>query len=297
MSKDEAILTPDITAKNISKQYIQDLFRFFKLYPQRADFSDMLQFSLSMHRTFMFDILSGNEDFKSSIAEYYFSKGYYVQALELFEVMQSETHQTAALYQKIGYSYQQTSQFEKALSAYLKADMIQPDDLWTARKTALCYRLSGNYSKALEYYLHADFLNPDHKPVMLQIGHCYIELSKYKEALNIFFKLDALVGDDVKVWRGITWSSFVLGNLQQADYYSKKLLVAEPNAHDYLNAGHIAWCQRRLSDAITLYRKSLEMQQNNRSIFLEALNDDKTYLIANGIDNDEIPLMLDALDS
>ena len=297
MSKDEAILTPDITAKNISKQYIQDLFRFFKLYPQRADFSDMLQFSLSMHKTFMFDILSANIDFKSSIAEYYFSKGYYVQALELFEVMQSETQQTAALYQKIGYSYQQTSQFEKALSAYLKADMIQPDDLWTVRKTALCYRLSGNYSKALEYYLHADFLNPDHKPIMMQIGHCYIELSKYKEALNIFFKLDALEGDDVKVWCGISWSSFVLGNLQQADYYSKKLLVADPNAHDFLNAGHIAWCQRRLSDAITLYRKSLEMQQNNRSIFLEALNDDKTYLIANGIDKDEIPLMLDALDS
>ena len=60
----------------------------------------------------------------------------------------------AALYQKIGYSYQQTSQFEKALDAYTKADLIQPDDLWTVKKMALCYRLSGNFAKALEYYQH-----------------------------------------------------------------------------------------------------------------------------------------------
>jgi hypothetical protein len=39
----------------------------------------------------------------------------------------------------------------------------------------------------------------------------------------------------------------------------------------------------------------LNLQQNNREIFQEALNEDKTYLIANGIDKDEIPLMLDTL--
>jgi len=295
MSKDEAILTPDITAKNISKQYVQDLFRFFKLYPQRADFSDMFEFSLSMHKTYLFDILSTNESFKPSIAEYYFSKNHYIQALDLFEDIEHESTATAALYQKIGFSYQQTSQFSKALNAYLKADMIQPDDLWTVRKIALCYRSTGNYAKALEYYQHVDFLKPDQKSILMQIGNCFLELFRVKEALAIYFKLEALEDEDVRVWRAISWCSFVSGNLQQAEYYVNKLLANEPTVQDYLNAGHIAWCQRKLNGAIEFYRKCLGLKQNNRELFVEILLEDKAYLVANGIDADEIPLMLDAL--
>lgn len=295
MSKDEAMLTPDLAAKNISKQYIQDLFRFFKLYPQRGDFSDMFALSLSMHRSYLFDILSGSSDIKSSVAMYYFSKSHYAQALDLFEEIQHEDTPSASLYQKIGYSYQQTSHLSKALEAYSKADIIQPDDVWTVRKMALCYRMSGNFEKALEYYQHADFLKPEQSSVMFQIGHCYLQLGKYKEALNLYFKMDALGNEDVKVWRAITWCSFVSGNIQQADYYVSKLLENEPTAHDNLNAGHIAWCSGRRTEALDYYRSSLSILGHNMDQFLVSFNEDKTYLIANGIDTDEISLMIDEL--
>lgn len=295
MSKEESILTPDVVSKNISKQYIQDLFRFFKLYPQRSAFTDMFSMSLLMHKSFLFDILSSSRDFKQSVAEYYFSKNHHHQALELFDDIQTETQSTAALYQKIGYSYQQTSQLSKALDAYTKADIIQPDDVWTVRKIALCYRLSGRFENALEYYQHVDFLRPNQPAVLLQIGHCYLELGKYKEALNVYFKLDAENGENVKVWRAIVWCAFVSNNIQQADYYSKKILENNPSAQDYLNAGHVAWCQHRLTDVIEYYRKSIESHDNKLESFLEKFNEDVPQLISNGIDADEIPLMLDSL--
>ncbi|MDD4971705.1 MAG: tetratricopeptide repeat protein [Paludibacter sp.] len=297
MSRDEALLTPNIAAKNISRLYIQDLFRFFKLNPQHTDFSDMFAFSLLMHKSYLFEILSSNKDFKLSIAEYYFSKNHYLQALELFEKIQHEINPTAALYQKIGYSYQLTSQFSKALEAYLKSDLIQTDDVWTVRKIALCYRLLGDFEKALEYYQQVDYLKPNQTSVLMQIGHCFVELGKFKEALAIYFKLDAFGGDDVKVWRAIAWCSFISGNIQQADYYVKKLLENEPNAHDYLNAGHVSWCQRNLNETIEFYQKSISLQQNSWELFLEAFNEDKSFLIANGIDADEIPLLLDSIAS
>jgi hypothetical protein len=37
------------------------------------------------------------------------------------------------------------------------------------------------------------------------------------------------------------------------------------------------------------------LQQNNWELFLESFLKDKLYLVANGVDMDEIPLMLDAL--
>ncbi len=295
MAKDEAMLTPDIVAKNISKQYIQDLFRFFKLYPQHNDFSDMYAFSLLMHRSYLFDILANDTDFKSNVAEYYFAKSHYSQSIELFEELAEESAPSAALYQKTGYSYQQTSQLQKALEAYLKADIIQPDDVWTVRKIALCYRLSGNFEKALEYYQHVDYLKPNQPAILLQVGNCFLQMGKYKEALNIYFKLDAENEDNIKVWRAITWCAFISGNLQQASYYIKKILESEPTKGDFLNAGHIAWCQNRLTDAKEMYKKCLSLQQNNWDTFMDLINADKQHLLANGVDEDEIPLLLDAV--
>ncbi len=295
MNKDEAMLTPDLVAKNISKQYIQDLFRFFKLHPQRHDFSDMFGYSLLMHQTYLFDILSSETKFKEAIAEYYFSKSHYAQAVELFEELLIEITPAAAIYQKIGYSYQQTSQLDKALDAYHKADIIQPDDLWTVRKMAMCYRLSGNFEKALEYYQHVEFLKPDQASVLLQIGHCYLELKKYKDALSIYYKLDAKETDNVKVWRAIVWCNFISGNIPNAAYQSNKLIENEPTAQDYLNAGHIAWCQHNLKEALNFYQKSIELFNGSRELFLDSFNEDKPYLMVNGVDVDEIPLLLDAL--
>ena len=295
IEKDEAILKPNLFAKNISKQYIQDIFRFFKLHPQHKDFSDMFASPLTIHQSYLFDILSADLEFNTTIAAYYFTKSHYSQALELFEKIIQKTEPTAELFQKMAYSYQQIGQLQKALIAYSKADMLQPDDVWTIRKMALCERLLGNYEKALEYYQHANFLKPMQTVVLMQIANCYIELGKYSQALKIYFKLDAELGDDPKIWRAITWCSFIAWNIQKADYYAQKLLDNQPTAHDYLNAGHIAWCQRRIGDVVELYQKCIKAQNNNWDLFIESFNEDKLHLIANGVDVDEIPLMLDVL--
>lgn len=295
MAKDEALLSPNLMAKNISKQYIQDLFRFFKLNPHRIDFSDMFGSTLNLHSSFLFDILSSNSDLKATIAEYYFSKAHYKQAIELFDELIGEQSPSASLQQKVGFAYQKTTQLSAALDAYLKADMLHPDDLWTVKKIALCYRLLGNNEKALEYYQHADYLQPDQQSTQMNIGQCLLQLSRYSEALKLFYKLDALHDNNIKVWRALSWTLFVLKNYEQADYYIAKLINNEPNKYDWMNAAHIAWCSRNVAQALSYYGKSLRLFDNNFDLFLELFNQDKLYLLSNGIDADEILLMLDQL--
>ncbi|HEY5507491.1 MAG TPA: tetratricopeptide repeat protein, partial [Paludibacter sp.] len=79
----------------------------------------------------------------------------------------------------------------------------------------------------------------------------------------------------------------------KADYYVQKLIETEPTAHDYLNAGHIAWCNHKFAEAVKYYRKSLELLQNNWDQFLTYFEVDRHYLIDNDIDATEIPLLLD----
>ena len=296
MVKDEALLKPGLYAKNLSKQYIQDLFRFFKLFPQRHDFDDMFGTSLKLHKTFLFDLLSANSDLKKSIAEYYFSKNHYLQAIDLFEeIILEDDKPNALLFQKIGYSYQQSSQLLKALDAYRKADLIQPDHLWTIRKMALCYRLCGDYEKALQYYQHADFIKPDQESNLLQTANCLVQLGKYKEALKVYFKLDAEKDENKKVWKAISWCAFVTGNFAQAGYYSDKLIENTPDLQDFINAGHIEWCKGKTTEALNYYVKSIRLIENNKQEFHNIMLQDKPYLIANGIDENDFPLLLDEL--
>lgn len=295
IANDEALLTPDYNAKNISKLYIQDLFRFFKLHPKHAEFSDMFASSLFMHKSYLFDILSANSDLKVNIAEYYFIKGHYYEAIELFQELIAESEPAASYYQKLGFSYQQKSQIADALDAYLKADMIHPDDLWTIRKIALCYRLSGNFAKALEYYQHVDFLKPDQFNTALNIGQCLMYIGKYKDALNVYYKLDAENEGNIKIMKSISWCAFIAGNLAQAEYYSEKLFEISPDAQDYINAGHIAWCKKKIAKALELYTKGLQLMDFNLENLIKILNEDKKHLLSNGITEDEFNLFIDEL--
>ena len=297
MNKDEALHSPHIQTNNISKHYIQGLFRFFKLFPYHNDFPNMFSVSLIMHKTYLFDLLSADEQLKINIAEYYFSKKLYKEALDIFLEIEKETEPTAALYQKIGYSYQQTSQLFQALEAYKKADLMQPDDYWTLRKMALCYRLTSNTQAALDTYKHIDFIKPNQLSVSLQIVNCLIELQKTDEALKLLLKMNEDFEENLKVWRAIISCSFKAKNLQQANYFCE-LLLEKPNltAYDYVLAAHIDWCLKDTEKALFEYKKGLELSKNNWEQFVAIFLQDKNSLKTNNVDEQEIPLILDGIE-
>lgn len=297
MKKDEALHSPNQQAKTISKHYIQDLFRFFKLNPNRGDFADMFKTSLILHKTYLFDLLSIDDSVKSNIAEFYFSKKLYPQAIELFEESEKEGNNSAALYQKLGYAYQQNSQLISALSAYKKADLIQPDDFWTNRKIALCYRLQGDTKNALKTYRHADFIKPGNISVQLQIVNCLVMLDKHEEALKNLNELNNTHPDNVRIMRTTMTTAFSGNNMAQADYFASTLLDSgSAIAYDYLVAGMIAWCMNRQKEAKERYLKSLDLLENNWDNFVNLFKQEEHLLIENGVDKADIPLILDAVE-
>lgn len=295
ITKDELLLNPDQAARNIARQYIQDLYRFFRVHPQHSDFVDMFTLSLNIHRSSFFEILSVDPSLKIQTAEYYFNKGHYLESIELFTDIINSEQPSAALYQKIGFAYQKNSQITKALDAYIKADVIQPDDLWTVKKISLCYRLLGKFDKALDNYRHADYLQPNKFNVKMQIANCLIALDRHAEALKLYADLEEVAPENEILWRATSWCAFVSGNLHQADYYIEKLLSSFPNASDYLNAGHIAFCKNDIPAAITHYQTSMKLQNNRLKQIVDQINGDSDYLIRNGLDLDDVRLLIDEL--
>lgn len=295
MTRDESILKPDLADKNIARQYIQDLFRFFRLHPQHSDFNDMFHSSLKMHHSVFFDMLAASSDLKEQLAEFYFTKNFYQQAVELYNELIKGTDPSAAMYQKCGFALQKLSRIDEALEAYKKADIIQPDDLWTVRKIALCYRLRGKYEQALEHYRHVDFLKPGTLNTRMQMAKCMIAMENYQDAMQVYTTLEKSYPEELKLWRAIGWNAFLTGNLFQAEYYLEKVLAVAPDAIDLLNAGHIALCLNKRTEAVEFYRKTLAMQDHSLEFIVRQMEADKSHLLKNGISADDIQLIVDAL--
>jgi len=278
----------------ISNQYIHNLYRFFKLYTYRNDFIDIFNEPLRLNEyPVLKDILYKPQFFKE-LVEFYFRKQHYSEAAEIYHILLKLENGTAETYQKLGYCYQKLKNNEQALDAYLKADMLKPDNVWTNRHLATCYRVMKDYSKALVYYKKVEQVQPESRTLLYNIGSCLVEQEQFDEALQYFFKLDFIEPENLRTYRAIAWCSFMLQKLDQSMKYYNKILDKNGVAPDYLNAGHVMWSLGDMKKAIELYTKSCELS-GSKALFLDIFNKDREYLLKNGISEYNIALMHDLI--
>lgn len=285
------------TAETICRQYIQDLYRFFKIHPRRHEFTDLFE-NLSFNFIkceVLKPFVSSNTD-RRKVAEYLFHKEYYLEALQMFEPLTHEPEADAELFQKLGFCFQKEKAYLKAIEAYTQADLRKPDTLWTIKHLAQCYRLLKQPESALPYYLKALEIQPENLTLLLIVGACEMEMCLYDDAFARFFKVEYLDPHSLRAWRSIAWCSFLANKYTQAEKYYNLLLQEEkPEVEDYLNAGHTAWAQCENSQAIDLYLKGIDCKNGDTEAFIALIYKDKEELLNKGISVEEMALMTDVL--
>jgi tetratricopeptide (TPR) repeat protein len=292
ISEDDKLLNKPSYERIVFTQYIQDLYRFYKLYSRKEEFYDFFSSPMDFHNTEFFKWLINSDSVIRNIGELYFEKEYYKEAIEVFSQLDNEKS-NPELWQKIAYGYQKNGDFQKALEYYLKADLAEIRNSWNVKKIALCYRRLGYFSKALEYYLIAERLEPENLNVQTNLAHTYLDMKDYENALKYYFKVEFLAPANIKIQRPIAWCSFMLKKLDTAKKYFEKIIDIEGNRHDFLNLGHVEWCLGNKKAAIERYKQSIE--KADFGWFAKELSADSEILISYGIDPINIPLMRDYL--
>ena len=276
----------------VSNQYLHDLYRFFKLSQCRHEFRDIFKEEIALHRIPALKEILCKPELLITIADFHFRKEHPAEALELYKELIALNHANADIFQKAGYCLQKEKRYKEAIDAYLKADVLKPDHVWTIRHLATCYRQIRDFASALEYYKKVEAIQPESHNVLFYAGSCLAELERYEEALQYFFKLDFIESNCIKAWRAIGWCSFVNGKYEQAMKYYEKILASKPLAADYLNAGHVAWRTGKIEKAAELYSKAA-LEYGGQEIFREMFGKDKETLVRQGISEKDIPLMMD----
>lgn len=281
--------------ENISRQYIHDLYRFFKLWSRRSEEKDIFEsrFELWKYNSLKKAITQPEE--LKKLADYFFQKDYMEEAFQLYSILLEENKTNSELWQKAGYSLQKLGNYDKALSYYKQADIIAPDALWTNRHLALCYHKLGMPEQALQYFKKVEIVQPDNLNLSLQIGQCLVALKRYEEALGYFFKVEYLEKNPNNARRAIGWCSFVIGKYEEArKYYDLLLQATKPKMQDWMNAGHLYYTLGNIETAINYYQKAQSMCED-RNMFLTFYLEDKKYLIEKGFSEEDIYILLDEL--
>jgi tetratricopeptide (TPR) repeat protein len=295
LEQGDALINSFAMTKSIYTQYFQDLYRFFKLHPWRNEFDDIFDMKLDLHETSFVKHLISDKKTIRNIAEFYFDKKFYNDALKIFLSIREADSSNIELFEKIAYCFENMGDFQQALNYYQKADIIESDRLWIIKKLAYCSKVLNQWQQAHHYYLQIEKGAPDDLKNQANIGQCLIHLERYEEALNYYFKIEVLSPENHRIRRPLAWCSFLLGKLDTARDYLERLLSEEPaNKFDLMNLGHVFWCMNQPQKAYDLYRKSLASWKNFTS-FETSFNEDRKHLSFHQIHSFEIDLMLDYL--
>lgn len=296
LQQEASALNPSINEEVISNQYIQDLYRFFKLHPSKNSFFDVFSLRINFYDKKSIAPLISNIDNMRQIAAYCFDKNFLPEALNIYELIAEQAPDDYSTYQKIGYCKQMLEDLHGALTAYLQADLINPNNSWTIKRIAQLYRTEKQSDRALEYYLKLQTLTPNNISIELNIGHCYLDLGEYEKALNMYFKVELLDGgDNPKAWRPIAWTALLLRKFDLALSYYNKILNNKASVHDYLNIGHLELIMQNKKNALKHYLQVLKLQNNDIKEFENLFLADEEVLTAGGIDKSFFPLLFDEL--
>jgi len=229
----------------IRRNYLMDLYRFFKLFPNRSALCnpfDTAKNELGMCLFF------GSELFRTTPLEAY--------KREVVALLLKKNHQTAA--QQLLDTFPQemrdvqyflwTKQFAEALE-------LEPDNVRALVGHARWSYENGFYEDALTDYDRLLLLNPGKTGYMLNKAVCQVELKDYDEALQSLFQLNYEHPDDQRVNRVLAWTLTCAGKLEQADRVYQQVLAGEHAAQeDKTNYGYCLWLQGRVDEAVRLLK-------------------------------------------
>ena len=291
----EILMNQKIEAKDISRQYIQDLYRFFKLWKRHQEEEDIFRWKFNLWEHPLLKEALSAEEVTKDLADYLLQKEYLDESFSLYKKLMDNHTLVAETYQKSGYILQKQKRYADAIQHYEHADLLQPDNVWTNKHLAQCYKLSGKIDKALEFYRKVESVQPDNLNVALQIGQCLAHMEKYTDALAYFYKVEYLEKNPSNARRAIAWCSFVSGKYEEAKkYYTLLLQEVSPKAHDWMNMGHVCFVTRQISQAIKHYRKAQSYEESHTA-FIEKFNKDKQALLTLGLTQEDLNIMLDLL--
>lgn len=302
------------TTKGVIRQYVQNLYRFFKLFPNIQEFDNPFEYVVSCPQRMnplYHNIMEADSLFK--LIDLNIKQKDYLRAIDFFECL-NEWHpdcMEAIQLQQLGLCNQKLDFYEEAIEAYTKADLLQPNSYWTIVHLAQCYRANEQNIKALEYYEMAENIKPENLNIAFNIAELHYSLGNYEDAFPYLYKIDYHHPNTFKIVRLLAECSlFCCKFVQAAKYYERmmaehadKIIVKDWKniAYNSLLMGNryqfFSYLQRAEQCHAEIPHEVVDMDgqlYSDKSLFVEEVQSDFPLLHSLGISTDQLNYLYDA---
>lgn len=277
-------------------RYFRDLYRFHKLFPKRGEFFDPFATAFDLTAVPVVSEVMESADDVAPIAEFYFKRGYYAEALPLLQTVARSSAAPPHIWEKIGFCLEKApAGNQEAIEAYMKAQLFNPDSRWIARRLGICYRREADYRNALEYLEMARSYDGAYdRSLSLLIADTMMEAGKWDDALHELYRVDYESPDDPEVLRRMARCAFRSSGLDKAESFIKRIPNISLDEDDYRLMGHIAFLRKDMSEAARLYRLTVRPNDEKR-LWKSQILSDLDILLALGASRTDLLLLLESL--
>ena len=283
-------------AISIRRTYLQDLYRFFRLYPTAKDFINPFEDngkSDFVADTFFFTYKSfmgtGLDDVKLRLALHLYKHKQMMELAELLTTFQSDDPRYAIL---MGYTNIDMGKAEFAYQFFDYALKAEPDNQWALKGKARAALDNEDYITAEEVYFKLLKLKPNHKTYTMNRCVALLKLGRTSEVREELFRLDYQYPDDMNVKRILAWAMLSDNSLDKASLLYDTLLTSNPAHEDYLNAGYCQWAMGNIQKAVALFREWLAKSGKSAEQLLNEFRSDEETLSMYNISETDCFLML-----
>lgn len=283
-------------AISIRRTYLQDLYRFFRLYHTANDFINPFEDNGKgdfVADTFFFTYKSfmgtGLDDVKLRLASHLYKHQQMTELAELLTTFQSADPRYAIL---MGYTNINMGKAEFAYQFFDYALKTEPDNQWALKGKARAALDVEDYKTAEEVYTELLKLEPGHKNYTMNRCVALLKLGRTSEVREELFRLDYQYPEDMNVKRVLAWAMLSDNSLDKASQLYDTLLAATPAHEDYLNAGYCQWAMGNVQRAVELFREWIVKSGKSREQLLEEFRSDADTLTMYSISEIDCFLML-----
>ena len=301
------------TAAYIRRMYLQDLYRFFRLYRNKHDFKNPFERDETNDpRRLLADPVLANVGLDKQLAElekFYYKRKLYAEIIAIEEsdiacvgvpsvIEGSEQNVNRERRMLYASALLRMSRFEGARKEFEKLVDEDAKSQTARRGLAQAAFYTQDYTTAEREYSRLIEEGSVSMRSQLLLAIAKLHLGKIEEGIQLIYKLDIEQPDNLYVKRALAWGLLLQGKCERAEaIYTKILQREDVQGDDYFNAGYAKWFIRKMDEAVDCFRKCIKntgQETDNENDFLvKRFAEDEKLLNARGISLTEQKLMCD----
>lgn len=253
----------------VRRMYLQDLYRFYRIYHNKNDFHNPFDTSAVENSAFFvicpYFRESPLKDRVMEVGKFLYKHHFY---RELWQLLGAYKDSDDIEYWRLAAmaSYREKD-YLSADKAYTNVLEMNADDMPAIRGKALTGFYLEKYEQAVEYNRRLLELDATNEHVQLNLAVSLMNNDEIEEGMSLLFKLNYDHPENLSIQRSLAWGYLRQKKPQQAAPIYKRLLA---NQHrmptDCLNAGYCQWFLSNMEEAVNLFKQYVAETNKERPL-------------------------------